>query len=233
MVNKKILFSLMIVLISFGLGGCSITNSAARKVAKEYIEDKYGREAEIVNVSKNYKFTGPGGGLLPNGIASDESYNLVMEMGGSRFDVCLIGDGSGYIGYDNYEENQIKADVTDNVESQLDIRCEDIFLSYSELYGKYGTNMIHDSYSDLASIYENGKFAVIVATYDSIDSEKVEDYAAKYSIQDEKSILRIEIIQYKDTIPELSFSSFSEVNDPQYVLDWYTISNGSVTHHED
>lgn len=56
--------------------------------------------------------------------------------------------------------------------------------------------------------------------------------AAKYSVQDPKSILRIEIIQYKDFIPELSFSSFSETNNPQYVLNWYTISNGSVTHHE-
>lgn len=68
---------------------------------------------------------------------------------------------------------QMKADVTDDVESQLDIGCEDIFLSYSELYGKYGSNMIHAEYSDLASIYENGKFAIIVATYDSIDPEKL------------------------------------------------------------
>lgn len=230
--NKSILVGLIIVLVSFGLCGCSITNSTAKKVAKEYIEDKYGQDAKVVKVSKNYKFTGPGGGLLPDGIASDESYNLIMEMEGSRFDVCLIGDGSDYIGYDNYYENQIKTDVTDDVESELNIRCEDIFLSYSELYGKYGTNMIHDAYSDLSSIYENGKFAIIVATYDSINSEKIEEYAAKYSVQDPKSILRIEIIQYKDFIPELSFSSFSETNNPQYVLNWYTISNGSVTHHE-
>ena len=230
--SRKIMFGVLVVLSSFGLCGCGAANSTAKKAAKEYVEDKYGKEAKVITSSKNYKFTGQGGGLLPDGIASDESYNLTMEMGGNRFDVCLIGDGSDYIGYDNCEENLIKLDVIDDIESQLNISCEDIFLSYSELYGKYGTNMIHDSYSDLESIYESGKFAAIVATYDSIDSGKVEDYAAKYSVQDEKSILRIEIIQYKDAIPELSFSSFSEVNDPQYALDWYTISNGSVTHHD-
>lgn len=171
--NKKILVGLILIFVSFGLCGCGITNSTAKEAAKEYIEDKYGQDAKVVKMSKNYKFTGPGGGLLPDGIASDESYNLIMEMNGSRFDVCLIGDGSSYIGYDNYEENQIKADVTDDVEIQLDIRCENIFLSYSELYGKYGTNMIHSAYSDLLSIYENGKFAIIVATYDSINSEMV------------------------------------------------------------
>lgn len=232
MENKKSLFYIMILLVSLSLCGCGIANSRIRKVAQEYIEDKYSQEAKVVKINKNYKLTGPGGGLLPDGIESDESYNLIMEMEGRQFDVCLISDGSGYVGYDNYNENQIKADVIDDVESQLDISCEDIFLSYSELYGKYGTNMIHNFYSDLSSIYENGKFAIIIATYDSINSKKVEEYATKYSVQGEKSILRIEILQYKDEIPELSFSSFSEVNDPKYVLDWYTISNGSVKHHE-
>lgn len=71
--KKKMYFSLLIVFISFGLCGCGFTNSTAKKAAKEYIEDKYGLDAKIVKVSKNYKFTGPGGGLLPDGIASDES----------------------------------------------------------------------------------------------------------------------------------------------------------------
>lgn len=230
--NKKLLACLIILFVSLGLCGCGITNDNAKKIAQKYIEDKYGQNAKVVKVNKNFKFTGPGGGLLPTGIASDETYNLIMEMDGSRFDVCLISDGSSYVGYDNYEADQIRADVIDDVESQLNISCEDILLSYSELYGKYGTNMIHDSYSDLSSIYENGKFAIIVATYDSVNSDMIEKYASKYGVQDEKSILRIEIIQYKDEIPELSFSSFSDVNDPQYVLDWYTISNGSVNHHE-
>ncbi len=230
--NKKVLFFFMILLVSFSLCGCGVTNVSAKGAAKEYIKDKYGHDAKVVKINKNYKFTGPGGGLLPDGIESDESYNLTMEMEGSRFDVCLIGGGSDYVGYDNYEEDRIKADVIDDIESQLDIYCEEVFLSYSELYGKYGTNMIHDPYYDLPSIYENGKFAIIVATYDSINSDMMEAYAAKYSVQDEKSILRIEIIQYKDEIPELSFSSFSNVNDPQYALDWYTISNGTITHHD-
>lgn len=155
-----------------------------------------------------------------------------MKIEGKRFDVCLINDGSEYICYDNYKDQQIKVDVLEDVERSLDISCEDMFLTYSKLYGKYGTNLIHDSYSDLSSIYENGKFAVIIATYDSINPDNVEKYASKYATSDEKSILRIEIIQYKDVIPELSFSSFSEVNDPQYALDWYTISNGTVQHHD-
>lgn len=231
MKNKGIQFYLMLLIISLSLCGCGIINSKAKKAAQEYIEDKYNQDARIVNVKKNYKFTEPGGGLLPTGIESDDSYNLVMEMEGRKFDVYLVNDNSRYIGYDNYEENLIKTEVLSDIENQLDISCEDVFLSYSELYGKYGTNMIHDAYSDLSSIYENGKCAIIIATYDSISADNIERYAATYGIQDEKGILRIEIIQYRDVIPELSFSSFSDVNDPRYVLDWYTISNGSVTHH--
>lgn len=222
----------MILFVSLCLCGCGVTNRTAKKAAQKYIEEKYGQTADIVKVKKNYKLTGPGGGLLPTGAESDESYNLIMDMDGSRFNVCLINDGSDYIGYDNYEEGLINSEVTEEIESELGIRCEDVFLSYGEIYGKYGTNMTHDSYSDLSSIYENGKFAAIIATYDSNDSAKVNAYAEKYSVQDEKSILRIELIQYRDVIPELSFSSFSEVNDPQYALDCYTISNGSVTHHD-
>lgn len=233
MENRKALLYLMILFVSISLCGCGIANSKTKKVAQEYIKDKYNQDAKIVKVKKNYKFTGTGGGLLPNGIEPDESYSLTLKMEDRQFDVCLIGNGSEYIGYDNYEEELIKTDLQYDIESQLDISCEELFLSYSELYGKYGTNMIHNPYSDLASIYENGEFAIIIATYDSINSQKVEEYAAKYSVQDEKSILRIEILQYKDIIPELSFSSFSDVNDPQYVLDWYTISNGTVKHHDD
>ena len=85
MENKKILIGLIVVLVLLSLCGCGITNSTAKKAAKEYIEDKYGRDAKVVKVSKNYKFTGPGGGLLPDGIASDESYNLIMEMEGITF----------------------------------------------------------------------------------------------------------------------------------------------------
>ena len=228
--NKNMLLGLMLILVSVGLCGCGISNGKAKKAAQSYIEEKYGQAASIVKIKKNYKFTGPGGGLLPTGIESDESYNFIMEIDGRQFDVCLIGDGSAFIGFDNFEEDQIKADVIDEIESQLDIHCEDVYLSYGEIYEKYGSNMIHDAYSDLASIYENGRFATIIATYDSINSEKVEDYATKYSVQDKKSILRIELIQYKDVIPELSFSSFSEVNDEKYALDWYTISNGTVSH---
>ena len=231
----KILVGLMLISISSGLCGCGVAkpqDAGAERAAMTYIEEKYGQDAQIVNIQKNYKFTGPGGGLLPDGIAPDESYNLRMEMGGRQFDVCLIGDGTTYVGYDNYEEAQIKEDIAAEIENFLDLHCADLFLDYSELYGKYGTNMIHDGYSDLSSIYENGKFASIIATYDAIDADAVEEYATKYSVWDEKSILRIEIIQYKDVIPELGFSSFSEVNDPQYVLDWYTIWNGSVEHHE-
>lgn len=231
--NKKILFLLMMLLISFGLCGCGSTSGKAKKAAQEYLQDKYGQEAKIVKSEKNYNFTGPGGGLLPTGIEPDESYNFVVEMGSEQFDVCLIYDGSKYYGYDNYEAELIKAEVIDDVERQLGISCADAFLSYGEIYEKYGTNMIHEPFSDLASIYENGKFAIIIATYDAINLDKVEEYATKYSVEDEKSILRIEIIQYKDVIPELSFSSFSEVNDPQYALDWCTISNGSVKHHDD
>ena len=227
--NKSLLY-LLIILTTIGLCGCGAANSTAKKAALQYIDDKYGQDAKIVSMKKNYELTGPGGGLLPTGVESDESYNILMEVAGERFNLCLISDGSGYIGYDNYDASRIQADVIEEVESQLNIHCEDIFLSYGEIYEKYGANMIHDSYSDLASIYENGKFAVIIATYDWIDPDNVEDYAAKYSVQDEKSILRIEIIQYKNVIPPLSFSSFSDVNDPQYVLDWYTIWNGSVTH---
>lgn len=221
----------MILLVLFSISGCGITNGKAKKAAREYTENKYGQAAKIVKVKKNYKMTGPGGGLLPTGIESDESYNLIMEMEGRQFDVCLIGDGSLYIGYDNYEEDLIKTEVTEDIERDLAIHCEDIFLSYGEIYDKYGTNMIHDSYSDLSSICENGKFAIIFATRDSIDADAVEEYATKYNIEGEKSIFRIEIIQYKDVIPTLSFSSFYEVNDPQYVLDWYTISKDGVEHH--
>ncbi|MBQ0042990.1 MAG: hypothetical protein KBS85_06740 [Lachnospiraceae bacterium] len=231
---KKIraLFVTMIMIITFCLSGCGAMNNEAKEAAREYLADKYGQEVQIVNVRENYKFTGPGGGLLPDGIESDKSYNLVAEMDGRQFDVCLIQDGSKYVGYDNYEEAQIRADVIADIENCLSISTEDVFLSYSELYGKYGTNLIHDSYSDLSSIYENGKFAIIIATYDSIDSDKVTEFASKYSVWDEKSILRMEIIQYSDVIPELSFSSFSEVNDPKFALDWYTIWNGSAEHHE-
>lgn len=233
MKNKKILLYFMIVFISFSLYGCGGMNSKVKKAALEYIEDKYGQEAKVVKVKKNYNLTGPGGGLLPTGVESDESCNLIMEMEGRKFDVCLMSDGSNYIGYDNYEADMIESDVLEDIEKSLNILCEEIFLSYSEIYGKYGSNMIHEPNLDLASIYENGKFAVIIATYDSINQDMVEEYAEKYSVKDEKSILRIEILQYRDVIPELSFSSFSEVNDPQYTLDWYTISNGSVTHHDD
>ena len=99
-------------------------------------------------------------------------------------------------------------------------------------FGLCGCGITGSTAKKAAKGYIEGKFAIIVATYDSINSDKVEEYAARYSVQDAKSILRIEIIQYKDFIPELSFSSFSETNDSQYALDWYTISNGSVTHHE-
>ena len=40
MENKRILVGLMIVLVWFGLCGCGIINSTAKKAAKEYIEDK-------------------------------------------------------------------------------------------------------------------------------------------------------------------------------------------------
>lgn len=220
------------VLSLLGLSACGITNGKAKEAAKDYIEDKYGQDAKVVKIDKNYNLTGAGGGAFPTGIESDESYNIIMEMDGHKFDVCLIGDGDEYIGYDNYEEELIKSDMIEDIESNLLINCEDIFLSYSQLYGKYGDNMLHESYLDLSSIYENGKFAVIVATYDAIDPDYVEQYAAKFYVEDEKCTRRIEILQYKDEIPELGFSSFYEVTDSQYVLDWYTISKGDVEHHE-
>lgn len=231
--TKRFLFCVLIVCSLLGLCSCGFTNSKEKDAAQEYIEKKYGQEAKVVKVNKNYKFTGPGGGLLPDGIASDDSYNFIMEMDGRQFDLCLVNGGSGYIGYDNYEEDLIKVAIIEDIESQLDIRCEDIYMSYGEIYEKYGTNMIHTAYSDLSSICENGRFAIIVATYDSIDTDRIAEYAKKYSVQDEKSILRIEVLQYRDVIPTLSFSSFYEVNDPQYVLDWYTISNGELEHHDE
>lgn len=78
MKNKKILICLMIVFVSLSLCGCGITNGKAKKAAREYIGNKYNQDAKIVDVKKNYKFTGQGGGLPPTGIESDESYNLVM-----------------------------------------------------------------------------------------------------------------------------------------------------------
>lgn len=231
MTAKKVLLYLLLLIVSFSLCGCGITNSKAKRAAQEYIEDKYGQTAQIKRIKKNYKFTGPGGGLLPTGIKSDESYNLIMEIDGKQFDVCLLGDGSDYFGYDNYEAKLIKSEIVEDIENQFEIYCEDIFLSYGAIYDKYGTNMIHNSYSDLSSIYESGKCAIIVATYDPIDAACVEEYAAKYSVSDEKSLLRIELLQYKDEIPPLSFSSFYLVSDPEYVLDWYTIANGSVEEH--
>lgn len=231
MKKKKILFYLIILCVLFSLCGCNIADGKAKKAAQEYAKAKYGQDAKVVKIKKNYKFTGPGGGLLPTGIESDESYNLTMKIENRQFDVCLISDGSEYIGYDNYEEELIKTEIVNDIESSLDIHCEDVFLSYGKIYDKYGANMIHDAYSNLESICENGKFAIIVATYDAINSEKIEEYATKYHIEDEKSILRIEILQYKDVIPWLSFSSFSEVNDPQYMVDWYTIWNGDVMHY--
>lgn len=80
MENKRILVGLIIVLVSFGLCGCGITNSTAKKAAKEYIEDKYGQDAEVVKVSKNYKFTGPGGGLLP-----ELSFSSFLETNNTQY----------------------------------------------------------------------------------------------------------------------------------------------------
>lgn len=228
---KKAHIYLFFLIITI-LCGCGIVTGKEKKAAQEYIEAKYGQNAKIVKSNKNYNLTGQGNGLPPTGIEADGTYNFVMEIDGQQFDVCLTTNDDVYYGYDNFEEELIKTNVTDDIENHLAITCDEVFLSYSKLYGKYGNNLIHEPFEDIKTLYESGKFAAIIATHDILDEVRIEKYASRFHINSEKSLFRIEIIQYKDTIPELSFSTFSDTTDSDYVQDWYTISRDDVKHHD-
>ncbi|MBO5226603.1 MAG: hypothetical protein J6B17_00790 [Ruminococcus sp.] len=123
----------------------------AEKNAEEYIMDKYGLDAEVIDSEIAMV-----DGLFP----SFSSYAYVeMKHEDESFTVYIDGSRENINGKDDFQKDKIEAFVKERISTVADIECSSIFIYNSFLYNSDSENienykLLYNTYFDGSNIHE-------------------------------------------------------------------------------
>lgn len=108
--------------------------------AKNYINEKYGFDVEVVNVEGVVNYDG----INPNGDITGYA-NITLKYDGKEFIVYISGEEETSKGTDNYQSDSIYVDMIEEVKSAANINADDIVVEI--LYGgKSSENIMVNTY---------------------------------------------------------------------------------------